>query len=116
MAIDSSKILDVAKVLAAYALDTKLPEQVREAFLRALISRTYYAVYHSALRWAKMRGYKRIGGISSHECLWKCWFDEPETLDIQTLGSGLLAKRNLCDYKLDAKVPYGVEDVFEEAG
>ena len=106
----------MAEFLAGMAENPDLGPEDRETFARNSVRAAYYACYHNALKWAKVRGYKKPNSWASHEGLWSCWFkQESATDDIHQAGLALMAKRVEADYYVDETFPHDPRAVLEEA-
>jgi hypothetical protein len=117
MPISPQQFLEQAKAFSNIAKGPGLNPAASEGFARTSISRAYYTVYHMALEWAQLRGYRKGGNCASHHCLWSYWFGhEPECAEIKLVGRSLHAKRVCADYKIAGRFDYDPAEVMVELG
>jgi hypothetical protein len=114
--LKSAELFDVAQILANGSADQSLRPHLREGLARASVHSAYYAAYNLALNWAKYRGYRKMPGVGSHECLWDGWYgSDPATIDIQTVGKSLRDRRLDADYRINEKFRHVPQDQLDEA-
>jgi uncharacterized protein (UPF0332 family) len=97
-----------------------LSSKADPASLRSAVSRTYYFVYHLALKRAEANGFKAIRGEGIHAQLWRL-FDaspEPACKRLGRIAGRLKGKRQQADYegyfpRLEAEVPGVIADARE---
>lgn len=100
MAIVPRDLLDQAVELIARA-ETMPDMPSREALLRTVVGRAYYAVYHAALVRARRVGYASAPlGLGSHEGLWQWFLTERPDLSLADAGTRLKRERTRADYRL----------------
>ena len=103
-------------------LAEELGSRQDQASLRSAISRTYYYVYHLALKRAEANGFKALRGEATHTQLWRL-FDaspEPACKTIGRIAVRLKGKRQQADYngyfpRLEGEVPGVIADARDFA-
>ena len=109
MPFDRSQFLTLAAELA---------ERTDEASLRSALSRTYYYVYHLALKRADDNGFKHLPGEAMHAQLWRLFNDnpEPDCRKLAEIGARLKDERQRADYNtIFARIQDEVPDVLADA-
>jgi|ERR1035438_1827130 hypothetical protein len=84
-----------------FVLAEEVAVRVDEAALRSAISRTYYYVYHLALRRAEANAYRPERGESTHTQLWRLFSGspDPDCKRLAVIAGRLKEKRERADYE-----------------